>query len=187
MPKKKTKFTDNLPGESWKKLTQVEGEDIVQIYEVSSCGRVRRKEKDGVIRLMEQGSIAGYPYAVIKYPDGRQRNRYIHRLVSQLFLKPKDEYHQFVVHLDYDRTNNHIDNLQLVNRRKLFEHRKESPKPRKKRTRGYKLDENKVRRIKKLLEDENLKLSMIAKMFGITHTQLNRIRNGENWGHVTLE
>lgn len=187
MPKKKTKFTDNLPGEKWKKLIHVEGEEIVPIYEVSSCGRVKRIEKDGVVRLMEQGSIAGYPYAVIKYPDGRQRNRYIHRLVSQLFLKPKDEYHQFVIHTDFDRTNNHIDNLELVNRRRLFEHRKASPKPRKKRTRGYKLDENKVKRIKKLLEDENLKLSMIAKMFGITHTQLNRIRNGENWGHVTLD
>ncbi len=27
----------------------------------------------------------------------------------------------------------------------------------------------------------------IAKEFGITHTQLNRIRSGENWGHVKVE
>jgi hypothetical protein len=102
-------------------------------------------------------------------------------------LKAKDEYHTFVIHKDYDRTNNSIENLELVNRRKLFEHRKASPIPRKRRTRGYKLDENKVKRIKKLLKDENIKLSMIAKMFGITHTQLNRIRSGENWGHVTID
>jgi hypothetical protein len=165
----------------------VEGEEIIPIYDVSNMGRVRRLEKDGVVRVMVQGTIAGYPYAVIKYPDGRQRNRYIHRLVAQVFLKPKDAYHNFVIHKDYDRTNNAIENLELVNRRKLFEHRKESPVPRKRRTRGYKLDENKVKRIKKLLRDENIKLSMIAKMFGITHTQLNRIRSGENWSHVTIE
>jgi hypothetical protein len=28
---------------------------------------------------------------------------------------------------------------------------------------------------------------MIAKQFGITHTQLNRIRSGENWGYVTID
>ena len=27
---------------------------------------------------------------------------------------------------------------------------------------------------------------MIAKQFGITHTQLNRIRTGEDWGHVEV-
>lgn len=179
--------TESLPGEVWKPLRHVEGEEIVPIYDVSNMGRVRRLEKDGVVRVMVQGTIAGYPYAVIKYPDGRQRNRYIHRLVAQVFLKPKDAYHNFVIHKDYDRTNNAIENLELVNRRKLFEHRKESPVPRKRRTRGYKLDENKVKRIKKLLRDENIKLSMIAKMFGITHTQLNRIRSGENWSHVTID
>lgn len=184
---KKKGTTDDLPGEVWKPLRHVEGEEIIPIYEVSNCGRVRRLEKDSVVRVMDQGSIAGYPYAVIKYPDGRQRNRYIHRLVAQEFLKPKDEYHNFVIHKDYDRTNNNLGNLELVNRRKLFEHRKSSPIPRKRRTRGYKLDENKVKRIKKLLKDENIKLSMIARMFGITHTQLNRIRSGENWGHVTVD
>ncbi len=184
---KKKGTVDDLPGENWKPLRHVEGEEIIPIYDVSNCGRVRRLEKDGVVRVMDQGSIAGYPYAVIKYPDGRQRNRYIHRLVSHLFLEAQDEYHIFVIHKDFDRTNNHVENLELVNRRKLFEHRKHSPKPRKRRTRGYKLDENKVKRIKKLLQDENIKLSMIAKMFGITHTQLNRIRNGENWSHVTID
>jgi hypothetical protein len=28
---------------------------------------------------------------------------------------------------------------------------------------------------------------MIAKQFGITHTQLNRIRSGENWGYVKID
>jgi len=31
------------------------------------------------------------------------------------------------------------------------------------------------------------KLYKIAKEFGITHTQLNRIRSGENWGHIKID
>ncbi len=41
--------------------------------------------------------------------------------------------------------------------------------------------------IKKLLKNEKNRLKMIAKQFGITHTQLNRIRSGENWKHVTID
>jgi DNA-binding Xre family transcriptional regulator len=41
--------------------------------------------------------------------------------------------------------------------------------------------------IKKMLQNESTRLKMIAKQFGITHTQLNRIRSGENWGYVTVE
>lgn len=184
MARRKKGPTESLPGEKWKRLHHAEGEEIIPIYEVSNMGRVRRLEKDGVVRVMVQGTIAGYPYAVIKYPDGRQRNRYIHRLVAQEWIEPKDHYHNFVIHKDYDRNNNKLENLELVNRRALFEHRKKSPIPRKRRAKGYKLNETKVARIKKLLQDEHLKLSMIARMFGITHTQLNRIRNGENWAHV---
>ncbi|HEY1055094.1 MAG TPA: hypothetical protein VGE24_08170, partial [Emticicia sp.] len=54
-------------------------------------------------------------------------------------------------------------------------------------TKNYKLTETKVRMIKKMLQNENTRLKMIAKQFGITHTQLNRIRSGENWGYLKTE
>jgi hypothetical protein len=41
--------------------------------------------------------------------------------------------------------------------------------------------------IKKLLRNNKNRLKMIARQFGITHTQLNRIRSGENWKYVVLE
>jgi transcriptional regulator with PAS, ATPase and Fis domain len=56
-----------------------------------------------------------------------------------------------------------------------------------KRTKNYKLTESKVIMIKKMLRSDKNRLKMIAKQFGITHTQLNRIRSGENWGHVKLD
>jgi LysM repeat protein len=43
-----------------------------------------------------------------------------------------------------------------------------------------------IRLKKKLLRSKN-PLYKIAREFGITHTQLNRIRKGENWGHVKVD
>jgi transcriptional regulator with PAS, ATPase and Fis domain len=60
-------------------------------------------------------------------------------------------------------------------------------KPIPKRTKNYKLTETKVIMIKKMLQHDNTRLKMIAKQFGITHTQLNRIRSGENWGYVKID
>jgi len=56
-----------------------------------------------------------------------------------------------------------------------------------KRTSNYKLTESKVRIIKKMVVAKKTRLKTIAKQFGITHTQLNRIRSGENWKNVTIE
>jgi predicted transcriptional regulator len=57
----------------------------------------------------------------------------------------------------------------------------------KKRVTGYKLTESDVKVIKKMLKNEKTRFSQIARQFGITHTQLNRIRKGQNWGHVTID
>lgn len=44
-------------------------------------------------------------------------------------------------------------------------------------------------RLKKRILDPNRKtrLRLIAKEFGISEMQLNRIKRGENWGHIKVE
>jgi hypothetical protein len=69
----------------------------------------------------------------------------------------------------------------------MYKHSNDNPAVIKRKTTGYKLTESKVRIIKRLLKSDKPRLSMIAKRFGITHTQLNRIRSGENWGHVEAD
>ena len=51
-----------------------------------------------------------------------------------------------------------------------------------------KLSEAKVRVIKKKLLDPNrrTRLRIIANQFGITTTQLYRIKSGENWGEIKV-
>lgn len=50
-----------------------------------------------------------------------------------------------------------------------------------------KLDENKVREIKKLLLEGNLKQHQIASMFNISRVTIGFIKNGRLWTHVKLE
>ena len=96
----------------------------------------------------------------------------------------------FVIHLDFNKQNNRADNLQWADRIKVTEHNKNNPSVINRliplRTKNYKLTEGKVMLIKQMLKSDKSRLKMIAKQFGITHTQLNRIRSGENWKQVKL-
>ena len=111
--------------------------------------------------------------------------------MAELFLKRESELHKFVIHLDFDKQNNRADNLKWATKTEMVAHNRENPavvnRKLPARTSNYKLTEIKVRMIKKMLKSDKSRLKMIAKQFGITHTQLNRIRSGENWKHVKLD
>jgi hypothetical protein len=118
-------------------------------------------------------------------------NKYVHKLVAEHFVEKKNPDERFVLHKDHDKLNNMHENLRWASRTEVTLHNKSNPsiinKIIPKRTKNYKLTESKVIMIKKLLLSDKNRLKMIAKQFGITHTQLNRIRSGENWKHVKIE
>lgn len=156
-------------------------------YEVSTNGRVKSfaidKENGRIIR---GGNVGGYKSITVKFGGDIVRQFYVHRLVAETFIEKKSQDQYYVIHLDYNKQNNHISNLEWATEEELVEHNNRNPEVIKSRTTGYKLTEPDVRIIKKLLRSEKTRLSIIAKRFGITHTQLNRIRSGENWGHVKI-
>jgi transcriptional regulator with PAS, ATPase and Fis domain len=124
---------------------------------------------------------------MIRFDKRITQSYYVHRLVAETYI-PKDSDDQvYVTHIDYDKSNNHISNLRWVSERQLADHNNKNPRVMKKRITGYKLTESDVRVIKKMLKNEKTRYSQIARQFGITHTQLNRIRKGQNWGHVTID
>ncbi|GAB3341349.1 hypothetical protein GCM10027299_55500 [Larkinella ripae] len=160
-------------------------------YEVSNFGRMKSFQNDPKEGTLINGStIQGYRSLNIR-TGGKTINRYFHKLIAESFLIRENSDQTFVIHLDHDKKNNHFQNLKWVTKDEMIEHNRSSPNilnreiPR--RTRNYKLTESKVKMIKKLLKNEKNRLKMIAKQFGITHTQLNRIRSGENWKHVTID
>ena len=123
--------------EIWKDVKGYEG-----LYQVSNLGRVKSVErqvcnhKSGSTRLIKERIITptdnGSGYKIVGLHAKRSRiNKYVHRLVAEHFLdNPFGK--KYINHLDYDTSNNAVDNLewctQLENVAHSIEHMKK-PKP----------------------------------------------------------
>ncbi|MCU4163105.1 HNH endonuclease [Carboxylicivirga caseinilyticus] len=182
--------------EEWKELKFGEGA-LMKRYSISNYGRIisyiDKPEDADVIR---GGMLRGYPTLPLR-PYGKSKTFYVHKLVAELFI-PKDSDDQtFVIHKDYNKSNNYIDNLKWASKKEMFEHQQQNPlvlKAREKqKTRktqqGHKLTATQVIRLKKKIFDPNRKtrLKLIAKQFGISEMQLYRIKSGENWSHIKVD
>jgi hypothetical protein len=172
--------------ESWKEI-DFETDLLHDKYEISNMGRVKSyaiDKENG--RVLRGGNVNGYRCITVKFGEDITRQYYVHRLVAETFLRKRNKEQHYVIHLDYNKQNNSIYNLSWATEEELIAHNNKNPEVIRRRTTGYKLSESDVRVIKRLLKSQKTRLSMIAKRFGITHTQLNRIRSGENWGHVKV-
>lgn len=165
-------------------------------YAVSNYGRVasyKENLQDG--NLLKTSKVGGYP-VFISRPFGKTRTFYVHKLAGEAFL-PSGKGKDYLIHLDYNKSNNHLSNLKWVTKEEMIRHHKKNPYVQESRERrkqvktqkGHKLTSTDVIRIKKKIFDPNRKTRMkiIAKQFGISEMQLYRIKSGENWGHIRLE
>jgi len=154
-----------------------------QIYQVSNFGRIRNRNQ----KILQGSIIQGYRTLNIRIQRAH-RNFYVHKLVAQYFCEQKSPENRFVIHQDYDKMNNRHDNLKWVSRTQLTEHNKLNPAILNKNipttAKHYKLNRSKVLIIKQLIRSGKSRPKMIAKQFGITSTQVTRIKKGENWKNV---
>lgn len=183
--------------EKWMPV-QFEGIHPDENYQVSNYGRIRRwNSRAGEWVLNRPANVNGYAYFSFRAkPSTNFRHRItksVHRLVAGHFCERESEQHNNVIHLDFNKWNNHHRNLKWATRKEMFDHSQKSPNTQKaiERRKGEitnsKLTETEVIRLKKKLKRGKSPLYKIAREFGITHTQLNRIRRGENWAHVKVE
>lgn len=165
-------------------------------YEISNYGRLRRFRKDlDTWVILKPARSNGYFCYSFNGDQGRKnrKTKTLHKLVAEMFCKKVSDEHRYVIHKDYNKQNNYYENLSWVTQDQLNIHFKNNPKIKealKKRERtitNSKLTETQVIRLKLKLKRGKNPLYKIAKEFGITHTQLNRIRSGENWGHVKVD
>lgn len=178
----------NYWNEKWK--TVKFGDEISENekFKISNYGRIINCKGESEI-LVKAYFINGYQnLPLTQKRNGKQTSRYVHKLVAEHFIEKNDGV--CVIHLNYDKTDNKVENLKWATKREKEIHQFSNPtyKNRVQRTpTNAKLTETRVMLIKRKLNDPNrrTRLKMIAKQFGISEMQLHRIKTGENWGYVT--
>ena len=146
-------------------------------YEVSNLGQVRMKG-----RKPRKPSIgkSGYHQMILSVPGQKHVGRYVHRMVLETFVGPCPEGME-VSHLNGNRADNRLLNLcyesPSANHFRKVEH---NTAQRGERASWAKLTEAQVREIRASAETE----PALAQKFGVSRSQIGRVRRGERWGHV---
>jgi len=170
-------------------------------YAVSNQGRIisyTNNFLDGT--ELKGGMVEGFRvlrYHLVKDGIRKSKSLLIYKLVAQYFIPNDNPERTMVLHLDYVKTNDVVENLRWATRKEQVEFQCKNPAviagklktiEFNKKADGQKLTSTQVIRIKKMLErkDNKTRLVMIAKQFNITTQQLYRIRTGENWGHIKI-
>ena len=145
-------------------------------YCVSTSGNVRRIGGP-VLNLGKQSG----PYLHITTSGGGvKKTRYIHTMVLETFVGPRPVGFQ-ASHLNGNRYDNRVENLIW-----------ESPSSNCRRKMGHGTEPTGEERWSaKLLYDEAVTIKMspmtecrLAKVFGVSQTEINRIKNGTTWPNI---
>lgn len=165
------------------------------LYEVSTSGRVRsldrlvvektgktRRKKGRVMAAVKSGKYLG----VTLSKDGREVRLYLHRLVAEAFIS-NPEGKACVNHIDFDRSNNAVANLEWVtyaeNSAHAFANKSwESTAPKGSKCHSAKLTEDLVYEIRSSYGPN--KALELAEKYGLTRGAIYHIISGRTWAHV---
>lgn len=170
-------------------------------YAVSNRGRII-SFKDNIKIGRELKGCFSDGYRMFNYKIQRNnvisnKHVFISKLVAENFIPKTSENQTYVLHLDYVRDNDIHTNLKWATREEMLAHSKKSPHVKEAfkkliehniKSDGRKLTVTRVMLIKKLLSkpNQNTRIKMIAKQFGVSEMQIHRIKSGENWSHIKV-
>jgi predicted DNA binding CopG/RHH family protein len=184
-----------IPEEQWKKIRLQGGEGLKKKYTVSDFGRLASYDKkvteDG--KILKGSVTTGYK-SLNLHVIGTKSTIYVHREVAKLFSKKPSSKHIYVIHLNHNKLDNHIDNLKWSTLSEMSAHQQGSPakiaykKIQANRKVGLKLDTSQVKAIKKMLSNPKRKITIqqIAAKYEVSEMTIYRIRSGENWGNIKM-
>jgi hypothetical protein len=174
--------------EIWKDIEGYEG-----IYQVSNKGKVksmpripRRFERPDMAKgriLKQQFVSAGY-LKVALCKAGTEKTAQVHKLVANAFLMKPDGA-EVVNHIDFDKTNNSVDNLEWCTQKYNIHHSAKYFRLSHGENHPHsKLTENQVREIRAKHIPYKYSAAKLAKEYGVAQISIKRILNRRFWRHV---
>ena len=162
---------ENLQGEEWVPVPDYEN------YHVSNFGRTKSFYNDQV-KILKPALNRQYLFVYL-YKDGKGQNFRVHRLVAQLFV-PNPSNKPQVNHIDGNKLNNHVSNLEWVTNSENMRHAvdtglqkvgEDCP--------DAKLTVEQVLYIR--ANPESLTCRQLAKLFSVDPMSISLIQRGKNW------
>jgi len=181
-------MTEREDFEEWRAVPGFEG-----FYDVSNRGRVRSLRRNVPHRngtqsvrgriLALQKNRGGY-LAIQLWKSNHMKRPLVHTLVLRAFIGPPPDNHE-TNHLDGDKTNNHITNLEYVTRSENNQHAYDLGL----RASGEdhyfaKLTADEVREMRRLHSESGLGCRRLARRYGVSKSAVQLILNGTNWRHL---
>lgn len=183
-----------LKNEAWKPFRFKGYKNSKYYYTISNYGRIAsfrtNLEADG--KILKGSQTAGYRTLNLNIDD--VGTLYLHRYVAILFLPKPLKNQKYVIHLNHIKDDNRVENLKWVSLEEMILHQQNSPatkayrKEQSNKIVGPKLNAEKVRTIKKVLANEQRKITIaaLAAKYGVSEMTMYRIQSGENWGHIKI-
>ncbi len=174
--------------EIWKDVHRYVG-----LYQASNYGRIRSMIKNKILSPGDNGR--GYKFIHLKH-NGSVERFYVHRLIAMTFI-PNIYNKKEVNHIDFDKDNNHVENLEWMTCKENLNHAKinnrfNSSEYQKAQTskansgeNSYlsKLNDKSVIEIRKLYKG-GLTQKQISKIYSVNRATIGYITSNKTWKHV---
>lgn len=173
-------MNDCTTNEIWKNIADYEG-----LYQVSNLGRVRRlkgKRCTSSFRVLRPANCHGY-LSVALCKNGKPISFFVHRLVADAFLG--NVAGKEINHIDANRRNNTLPNLEIVNRQENIAHSVKTGLVLKgEQLPQSKLTSDQVRLIREKYIPHKYGFIKLSKEFGVSDWTIRDILQRKIWAHI---
>jgi hypothetical protein len=145
-------------------------------FEVNEKGQIRNERGMILKGTMHPNGFRTINLHLIGERDVKiNKSLLIHRMVAECWVE-NPELKPYVIHKDGNLLNNRAKNLEWATPNEKIAHQQHLGKHG-----NTKLSTKEVLQIKRLLSKNEQTINDIARSYNISHTQIHRIKKGENW------
>lgn len=145
-------------------------------YQISNKGNVYSVGRSS---FLKQDLVRGYRRVTL-CKNGKTERFQVHTLVANAFI-PNPENKPIIHHIDHDKSNNCVENLEWVT---YYENTKYDKEDGVLGVDSYKLTEDEVRLLRKMKASGNYTNKELSTAFGINERNVRRIYNRETYKEV---